>query len=210
VDDIEDRVPNQFQSWMVGLQWRDMPLEGSDPGFAMGQPQFVTQLEGGDTPFDATTPGNLWYQFQVTDNISVTPALFYLSRPQGNLAGPTYDNSFSMFGGLVQTTSSSEPMAIAPGITALVGCAPLARLHRSPAAEGCRAELAAKLDGFNPTASVKDRIAGTMAEAAAREGRISPGRTVLAEPTNGNTGAALAMVAAARGYRLILTYSRTP
>ncbi|QEY32903.1 porin [Synechococcus sp. RSCCF101] len=103
-DDIEDRVPNEFQSWMVGLQWRDVFIEGNDLGFAVGQPQFVTSLKGGDTPFDGNYAWELWYQFQVTDNIAITPALFYLSRPQGNLTGPTYDNNFSVFGGLVQTT----------------------------------------------------------------------------------------------------------
>jgi hypothetical protein len=103
-DDIEDRVPNQFQSWMVGLQWSDVFLEGNDLGFAVGQPQFVTGTKGDTTPFDGNYAWELWYQFQVTDNISVTPAVFYLSRPQGNLTGPTYDNNFSVFGGLVQTT----------------------------------------------------------------------------------------------------------
>ncbi|QEY32906.1 cysteine synthase A [Synechococcus sp. RSCCF101] len=100
-------------------------------------------------------------------------------------------------------------MAIASDITALVGRTPLVRLNRIPAAEGCRAELVAKLESFNPTASVKDRIAGAMVEAAEREGRLLPGHSVLVEPTSGNTGIALAMVAAARGYRLILTMPDT-
>ena len=96
-------------------------------------------------------------------------------------------------------------MAIAPDITALVGCTPMVRLNRLPKAWGCTAEIVAKLESFNPTASVKDRIAGAMVEAAESAGTIAPERTVLVEPTSGNTGIALAMVAAARGYRLILT-----
>ena len=95
-------------------------------------------------------------------------------------------------------------MAIAPDITTLVGLTPLVRLNRLPAEENCRAEIVAKLESFNPTASVKDRIGVAMIRDAEAAGRIAPDRTVLVEPTSGNTGVALAMVAAARGYRLIL------
>ena len=100
-------------------------------------------------------------------------------------------------------------MSIASDITDLVGRTPLVRLNRLPEHSGCLAELLAKLESFNPTASVKDRIAGSMVLAAEQAGTIAPGRTVLVEPTSGNTGIALAMVAAARGYRLILTMPDT-
>lgn len=100
-------------------------------------------------------------------------------------------------------------MAIAQDITNLIGGTPLVRLNRLPQQEGCQAELLAKLESFNPSASVKDRVASAMVLEAERAGTITPGLTVLVEPTSGNTGIALAMVAAARGYRLILTMPDT-
>jgi len=97
-------------------------------------------------------------------------------------------------------------VAIAENITWLVGRTPLVRMPRITA--GLNAQVVAKLESFNPCASVKDRIGRAMIEAAERDGVLKPGVT-LVEPTSGNTGIGLAFVAASRGYRLVLTMPET-
>lgn len=100
-------------------------------------------------------------------------------------------------------------MHVAQDITQLIGRTPLVQLNRIPQSEGCLAQILVKLEGLNPAASVKDRIGANMVQAAEAAGLISPGHTILVEPTSGNTGIALAMVAAAKGYRIILTMPET-
>ncbi|HEX5642511.1 MAG TPA: cysteine synthase A [Thermoleophilia bacterium] len=98
-------------------------------------------------------------------------------------------------------------MKIAEDITALIGGTPLVRLRALSERSG--ATIVGKLESFNPGGSVKDRIGLSMIDAAEEAGLISPDRTTIVEPTSGNTGIALAMVAAGRGYRTVLTMPET-
>ena len=98
-------------------------------------------------------------------------------------------------------------MKIADDITQLIGGTPLVKLRGVSQRSG--ATIVGKLESFNPGGSVKDRIGLSMLDAAEAQGSIGPGRTTIVEPTSGNTGIALAMVAAGRGYRVVLTMPET-
>ena len=109
-------------------------------------------------------------------------------------------------GGKTALTASGEFRGrIYDSITETIGATPLVRLSRLAKRHNVKADILGKCEFFNPLASVKDRIGLAMVEAAEAAGRITPGKTVLVEPTSGNTGIALAFVCAAKGYRLILT-----
>src|SRR6201987_4608243 len=103
-----------------------------------------------------------------------------------------------------RTTDPGVRGVIYDSILDTIGNTPLVRRPRLSQEKGCNAEILAKLEFFNPLSSVKDRIGLAMIEAAEKSGRLRPS-TVLIEPTSGNTGIALAFVAAAKGYKLILT-----
>jgi cysteine synthase len=100
------------------------------------------------------------------------------------------------------------PCHVAKTALDLIGSTPVTRLSRLPQLEGVAAQVWAKLESFNPGGSVKDRICLAMVEAAEREGALQPGGTII-EPTSGNTGIGLALVAAVKGYRLVLTMPDT-
>jgi hypothetical protein len=104
-DDLANFDSANSQSWYVGLQWSDAFIKGNALGMAVGQPTFIVNT--GDSDFKAND-GNYawewWYKFQVTDNISVTPALYYLSAPLGQLQKDDGGSTFTNFGGLVKTT----------------------------------------------------------------------------------------------------------
>lgn len=99
-------------------------------------------------------------------------------------------------------------MKIASGISALIGHTPLVYLSNYSAAQGLKSPIVAKLEYFNPAGSVKDRVAKSMLDRAEQDGKLSPGAVII-EPTSGNTGIGLAALAAARGYRVILTMPET-
>ena len=106
-DNVADSYVSTSQSWQVAIHWDDAFIQGNSAGMAVGQATFATDLKGGDTPFDGNYVWEWYYGFQVTDNITLTPSMFYLSRPLGQLTFDGVDGkdgTFSQFGGLIRTT----------------------------------------------------------------------------------------------------------
>ena len=105
----DNTTKRAMASWMVGLTWNDVFMEGNALGYAVGQPQFVFEVDN-DSNDDFVADGGyameLWYSFQVTDNIQITPAVYWLSRPEGdNTRDDDGDyTNFGVLGGLIQTT----------------------------------------------------------------------------------------------------------
>ena len=138
---------------------------------------------------------------RLTKSLALTAVLPDLA--QGH--GPDWNHK----GEILMSTSTPGRGRIYESMTDTIGDTPLVRLDRLAAEAGVKAEILAKLEFFNPIASVKDRIGVAMIEALEAKGTIVPGKTTLVEPTSGNTGIALAFVAAAKGYRLILVMPET-
>ena len=107
----------------------------------------------------------------------------------------------------MSSTATEGKMKIANNITELIGKTPLVRLNKLT--KDCQADVVLKLEFFNPLGSVKDRIGFAMIEAAEKAGKINKEKTIVLEPTSGNTGIALAFVCAVKGYKCTLTMPET-